>query len=65
MQRKLNEKLKVNKNIATRKKDFAVKVHRIIIKFRKTVSFRIMNKITVNRKYKGLTKTEPRDRYLP
>ena len=47
MQRKLNEKLKVNKNIATRKKDFAVKVHRIIIKFRKTISFRIMNKITV------------------
>ena len=47
MQRKLNEKLKVNKNIATREKDFAVKVHRIIIKFRKTVSLRIMNKITV------------------
>ena len=47
------------------KKKFPVKADRITIKFRKTISFRIMNKITVNRKDKTLTKMEPRQIYLP
>ena len=46
---------KLNKNIVIRKKYFLIKVCRII-------SFRIMSKITVNRKEKGLNKTEI---YLP
>ena len=37
---------------------FPVKVHRIIIKFHKTISFKIMNKITENRSDKSLTKME-------
>ena len=60
---KFNEK--VNKNKVTRKKKFPVKADRITIKFRKTISFRIMSKITVNRKDKTLTKMEPRQIYLP
>ena len=38
---------------------------RIIIKFRKTISFTIMRKVTVNRKDKALTKMELRNRYVP
>ena len=48
-----------------KKKKFPVKADRIIIKFRKTISFRIMRKITVNRKDKALTKMELRHRYVP
>ena len=58
-------KWKVNKNIVTRKKKFPVKAGRIIIKFRKTISFRTMRKITVIRKDKALTKMELRHRYVP
>ena len=46
---------KVNKNIVTRKKSFQLRLIELI-KFRKTISFRIMRKITVNRKDKALTK---------
>ena len=43
-----------------------VKVHRIIIKFRKTISFRIMSKISVNCKDQGLIKWNSTiDIYLP
>ena len=56
---------KVNKNIATRKKKFPVKADRIIITFGKTISFRIMRKITVSRKDKALNKLELRHRYVP
>ena len=48
-----------------KKKKFPVKADRIIIKFRKTISFRIMRKITVNRKDKALIKMELRHRYVP
>ena len=48
-----------------KKKKFPVKADRIIIKFRKTISFRIMRKITVNRKEKALTKMELHHRYVP
>ena len=54
---KLNEKLI---RISLQEKKISVKVHRIIIKFRKTKSFRIMSKITVNPKDKSLTKMELR-----
>ena len=44
---------------------FPVKADRIMRKFRKTMSFRTMRKITVNRKDKTLTKMELRQRYMP
>ena len=55
---------KVNKN-SHKKKKFPAKTDKIIIKFRKTISFRIMSKITVNCEGKALTKMEFRQRYLP
>ena len=55
---------KVDKKIVKGKK-FPVKADGIIIKFRKTISFRIMRKITVNSKDKALTKIELRHRYVP
>ena len=56
---------KVNKNIATRKKKgFQLRLI-FIIKFRKTISFRIMRKFTVSHKDKALTKMELRHRYVP
>ena len=48
-----------------KKKMFPVKADRIMRKFRKTMSFRTMRKITVNRKDKALTKMELRQRYMP
>ena len=55
---------KVDKKIVKGKK-FPVKADRIIIKFRKTIKFRIMRKTTVNSKDKALTKIELRHRYVP
>ena len=48
-----------------KRKKFPVKAERTVIKFRKTVSFRIKRKTTVNRKDKALTKMELRHRYVP
>ena len=44
---------------------FPVKADRIIIKFRKSISFRIMRKISGNHKEKALTKMELHHRYVP
>ena len=57
--------MKSSKEYSHKKKKFPVKADRIIIKFRKTISFRIISKTTVNRKGKALTKMEHCHKYLP